>query len=227
MIALAVVLIAAVIAAIVVLASGDDSDDESVSSNSAATTQAPDTTATPETTSAPESTEAPPATDAPETTSAPETTEAPVTPELTFTIEDIEDGGTIPVDFTCDGANDPPIVTVTAVPEGTMQLALIMDDPDAPTEDLFVHWVVYGIAGDVTEITDGNDDFTYGLNDTGASGWFGPCPPPGGPHGYIFTLFALDAEIELPEDLNGRDLATAIEPAVTLETELVATYERE
>jgi Raf kinase inhibitor-like YbhB/YbcL family protein len=114
------------------------------------------------------------------------------------------------------------------VPEGTQQLALIMDDADAPTPDPFVHWVVYGIAGDATEITDGNDEFTYGLNDTGTADWFGPCPPPGdGPHGYVFTLYALDAVIELPEDLDGRDLFTAIEPEVTLEAEVSATYERQ
>ena len=236
MIAVVVGLVVALIGVIVLIASdGDDSDDESVTTDSAsaattqapATTEAPETTASPASTDAPETTEAPASTDAPETTSAPETTEAPVDPELTFTIADIDDGGTIPENFTCDDPSDVPVLTVTAVPEGTQQLALIMDDSDAPTPDPFVHWVVYDIAADATEITDGNDDFTYGLNDTGTAGWFGPCPPPGdGPHGYVFTLYALDAVIELPEDLNGRELAMAIEPAVMLEAEVSATYER-
>ena len=222
MIAVVVGVVVALIGVMVLVTSdGDDSDDESVTTDSAsaATTESPATTETPET---------PASTDAPETTSAPETTEAPVDPELTFTIADIDDGGTIPENFTCDGPNDVPVLTVTAVPEGTQQLALIMDDADAPTPDPFVHWVVYSIAGDATEITDGIEEFTYGLNDTGTAGWFGPCPPPGdGLHDYVFTLYALDAVIELPEDLDGRELATTIEPAVILEAEVSATYERQ
>jgi Raf kinase inhibitor-like YbhB/YbcL family protein len=231
MIAVVVGLVVALIGVIVLVATdGDDSDDESVTTDSAsaATTESPATTETPETTETPVSTDAPETTATPASTDRPETTEAPVDPELTFTIVDIDDGGTIPENFTCDGPNDVPVLTVTAVPEGTQQLALIMDDADAPTPDPFVHWVVYGIAADATEITDGNDDFTYGLNDTGTAGWFGPCPPPGdGPHGYVFKLYALDAVIELPEDLDGRELATAIEPAVMLEADISATYERE
>jgi len=231
MIAVAVGLVVALIGVIVLVATGDDdSDDESVTTDSAsaATTEAPATTEASETTATPETTDAPETTEASETTDAPETTEAPDTPELDFTIADIDDGGTIPVNFTCDGSDDPPVLTVTAVPEGTQQLALIMDDPDAPTPDPFVHWVVYDIAGDATQITDGNDDFTYGLNDFGSEDWRGPCPPPGsGPHGYIFTLYALDAVIELPEGLDGRELAAAIEPAVILEAEVGATFERE
>jgi Raf kinase inhibitor-like YbhB/YbcL family protein len=36
---------------------------------------------------------------------------------------------------------------------------------------------------------------SQGENDTGNIGWNGPCPPPGKPHHYIFTLFALDKRI--------------------------------
>ena len=225
MIAVVVGLVVAAIGIIVLIATGDgDSDDASVTSGSVSA----ETTEAAATTDAPVTTEDPETTSAPETPDAPETAEAPVTPALAFAIADIDDGGTIPTNFTCDGPNDVPVLIVTAVPDDTLQLALIMDDPDAPAPDPFVHWVVYAIAADATEITDGNENFTYGLNDAGTVAWFGPCPPPGsGPHGYVFTLYALDEVIELPEDLDGRELATAIEPAVIQETEVTATFERQ
>jgi len=227
--------VAAIGVIVLVVTGGDDSGDGSATTDSVSattteasdTTESPDTTEAPVTTDAPETTEVPETTAAPETTEAPETTVAPVDPELAFAIEDIDDGGTIPTNFTCDGSDDVPVVTVEAVPDGTQQLALIMDDPDAPTPDPFVHWVVYNIAGDATEITDGNDNFTYGLNGFGTNGWKGPCPPPGEAHNYIFTLYALDAELTLPDDLDGLELAEAIDPAIILDAVVTAFYERE
>jgi len=216
---IAIVAIAVVVVAGVVLAitsSSDSSDDDSATVDSAsANTEVTDSTDAPDTTAGPGTTEAPASTD------------APVDSDLEFMVNDIDDGGTIPENFTCDGADDVPIVSVTAVPEGTQQLALIMDDADAPTPDPFVHWVVYGIAGDTIEISDGNEAFMYGQNDFGGEGWQGPCPPPGGPHTYTFTLYALDAELILPEGLDGRELAIAIELAILVEAEISATYERE
>jgi len=52
------------------------------------------------------------------------------------------EGGPIPKDYTCDGADQTLPVAWSGVPEGTAELALIMDDPDARG---FVHWVVVGI----------------------------------------------------------------------------------
>ena len=190
------------------------------------TTTAPETTQAPETTAAPETTDAPETTQAPETTTTPETTQAPQT-ELEFTIVDIDDGGTVPIGFTCDGANTPPIVNIETIPDGTRQFAMIVDDPDAPGADPFVHWVVYAIPEGTAQITDGVAEFTYGMNDVGGSEWFGPCPPPGdGPHHYVFTLYALDEALDLGPDLDGRALFATIEGSIITETTITATYER-
>ena len=51
-----------------------------------------------------------------------------------------KNGQTIPADYTADGKNVSPPLTWTA-PAGTRELALILDDPDAPTPQPFVHWV--------------------------------------------------------------------------------------
>jgi Raf kinase inhibitor-like YbhB/YbcL family protein len=192
------------------------------------TTQPQDTTI-PETTQPPETTS--PQTTAPETTApvttTPETTEPPLT-DLEFSVQNIEDGGTIPIEYSgCDGDNTPPILNIDSVPGGTRQFAVIVDDPDAPQADPFVHWVVYGIPEGTASITDGVGEFTYGTNDVGTQAWFGPCPPEGdGPHRYVFTLYALDEALSLDLDLDGRALFTAIENSVITEATITATYER-
>ena len=211
----ALLIAAAVVAAILLFGDDDDDGGEATGTTVGSTQPGVDTT---DVLPAPG---APPATD-----SSAATTETAAA-ELAFTIEDIEDGGTIPVEFTCDGDEESPVVTIESIPEGVLQLAFVVDDPDAPTEDPFVHWLVYDIPGNTHEIVDGSDDFTYGLNDAGTAEWAGPCPPSGdGAHEYVFTLFGLDAELELDPDLDGREVADAIADSVVVETAITASYER-
>jgi Raf kinase inhibitor-like YbhB/YbcL family protein len=226
-------LIAAGLGAAVLLAfllfSGDDSSDSSDTTLATSTTaETTTTTLPPETTTTvaeTTTTTLPPET----TTTVVETTTTPVPPvlELEFSIRDIADGGTIPVEFTCDGANTPPIVNIEAIPDGTAQMAFIVDDPDAPTPDPFAHWLVYNISAGTSQITDGDPAFTYGTNDFGENRWLGPCPPPGdGPHRYEFTLYALTSPEPLPQGLDARALSDAIEQSIAAEAEVTATYER-
>ncbi|HEY3018276.1 MAG TPA: YbhB/YbcL family Raf kinase inhibitor-like protein, partial [Gaiellaceae bacterium] len=66
-----------------------------------------------------------------------------------------------------------------------------------------------------------------GRNDFGTSGYRGPCPPPGhGPHRYHFSLYALDADLELGSGASKAELAQAIEGHVLTTAELVGTFER-
>ena len=101
------------------------------------------------------------------------------------------------------------------------------NDPDAPTADPFVHWVVYNIPGDTTEFTDAEDRLTYGATDAGVVGWFGPCPPPDdGAHEYVFTLFGLGQELTLEPGLDGQALRAAIEGSIVGEATMSASYAR-
>ena len=227
-IAVVVLVIAALIVLAFVVFGGDDDDDDdgatattTVDTATVETTlPGVDTSVGPDTTMPTvATTEAPPVTDPDETT-------VPAS-EFEFTIEDIDDGGTIPVEFTCDGEEQSPIVTVEAIPEGVLQLVFVVDDPDAPTANPFVHWLVYNIPGNETEIVAFDDDLTFGVNDAGEPGWAGPCPPSGdGAHEYVFTLYGLNVELELEPDLDGREVAEAIADAVVAETAITATYER-
>src|ERR1700681_983007 len=61
----------------------------------------------------------------------------------------------IPQQFTCSGANQSPPLSWNGVAPGTKSLALLMEDPDAPS-GTFVHWVVYDIPPDSTGFRQGS-----------------------------------------------------------------------
>lgn len=63
--------------------------------------------------------------------------------------------GPIPIENTGDGRDVPPPLTWSDVPQGTAQFALICDDPDAPSEEPWVHWLIYEIPGDWRALAEG------------------------------------------------------------------------
>jgi len=138
----------------------------------------------------------------------------------------------IPPLYTCQGENMSPPLTWDDMPEGTKSIALICDDPDAPV-GTFVHWVVYnipvnatGVEVNVPQIEILPDGSKQGLTDFGSVGYGGPCPPPGKPHRYFFTIFALDINDELPAKLTKSQLESRIEGHVLSKAELIGLYKR-
>ncbi|NED99113.1 YbhB/YbcL family Raf kinase inhibitor-like protein [Phytoactinopolyspora halotolerans] len=97
-----------------------------------------------------------------------------------------------------DRDNVAPTLTVSGTPQGTVELALICHDPDAPMPRGFTHWTLYGISADTTELgPDSDGRFRPGPNDFGAQGYGGPRPPAGhGPHHYYFWVYALDRSVD-------------------------------
>src|SRR2546423_1487108 len=106
------------------------------------------------------------------------------------------DGGTIPNRYSRDGGNFSPPLEWTNTPKGTKSLALIVDDPDAPS-GVFVHWLLYGIPSTTNKLEEGQPITSslpgtrQGRNGFGANHYDGPQPPEG-IHRYFFRLFALD-----------------------------------
>lgn len=149
------------------------------------------------------------------------------------------DGSTVPKQYTEDGNNLSPPLKWFDVPEGAAELALIVDDPDAPQEDPFVHWVVYKIPADAEGIPAGvpRDEqlvtppgAEQGLNDFPRSslGYRGPAPPKNhGPHHYRFHLYALDEPLVLGPGVSREALVSAMQNHIITEAELVGTYERD
>ena len=143
-----------------------------------------------------------------------------------------KDGGEIPKDYTCDGKNVSPQISVTATPKGAKSLAIIVDDPDAPV-GAFTHWLAWNIevSGDSISIPKAiprkSSMMVQGTNDFGRIGYDGPCPPRGhGKHHYHFKVYALDTKISLREGAKKTELERAMKGHIMERAELVGVYER-
>ena len=131
----------------------------------------------------------------------------------------------IPVRHTCDGDDVSPPLAWTAPPDGTVSLALCLDDPDAGRYP-FTHWLAWGLPAVAGGLGEGEPAPAEGRNDFGATGYRGPCPPPGNPHRYLFRLYALDAELELRAADRRLSFDAALESHVLETAELAGTYGR-
>ena len=145
-------------------------------------------------------------------------------------------GEAIPRKHTGEGPDVSPPLQWSGLPEGTQELALVCDDPDAPRAEPWVHWVLYGLPGGTPGLPEGipaeatlaPPPARQGRNDfDGALGYGGPMPPKGhGRHRYYFRLYALGQRLDLPPGLDKKALLAAIRPHVLGEGELMGTYER-
>lgn len=137
-------------------------------------------------------------------------------------------GQPIPKQYTGEGADLSPPLTWTGVPDSAKELALICDDPDAPTPQPWVHWVLYKLPGDCEGLEeDSNGGGAEGQNDFGNRGYGGPMPPPGhGVHHYHFKLYALDAPLGLDPGATKAAVEEAMADHILDEGELIGTYER-
>ena len=137
-----------------------------------------------------------------------------------------DNGQPIPARFTADGADLSPELRIDGLPEGTMSLALIMDDPDAPM-GTWVHWVLWNILPDAEVIAEGVEPEASagGRNSWGRTGYGGPAPP-SGTHRYFFKLYALDTILDLPPTTEKAALVEAMEGHVLGSAKLMGTYTR-
>ena len=101
----------------------------------------------------------------------------------------------------CGGGNLSPALAWRGVPAGTRSLAVTIFDPDARAGHGWWHWGVFDLPPDLAGLPEGTGNPRRGLlprgaeqarNDFGENAYDGPCPPPGPPHHYIITLYALD-----------------------------------
>jgi Raf kinase inhibitor-like YbhB/YbcL family protein len=135
------------------------------------------------------------------------------------------DGEEIPARHTCDGDDVSPPLAWTTPPDGTVSLALCLDDPDAGRYP-FTHWLAWGLPAAAGSLGEGEPAAEEGRNDFGAPGYRGPCPPPGKPHRYLFRLYALDAELELGLADRRLSFDAVLEGHVVETAELAGVYER-
>ena len=134
--------------------------------------------------------------------------------------------GTIPSKYTCDGLDVNPPLQISDVPSEAKSLALIADDPDAPT-GIWTHWLVWNINPHIVEIEEDSvpEGAVEGNTNFGNPGYGGPCPP-SGEHRYYFKLYALDSPLGLQEGATRDELEASMEHHIIDETELAARYSR-
>jgi Raf kinase inhibitor-like YbhB/YbcL family protein len=115
-------------------------------------------------------------------------------------------GQSIPPDyyanaFGCTAKSTSPSLAWKNAPADTKSFAITVYDKSAPTGSGFTHYVVFDIPVDINRIEEG--DLTAGkipvgalesITDAGKPGYFGPCPPIGRKHTYVYTVYALKTE---------------------------------
>lgn len=140
---------------------------------------------------------------------------------------DFADGGPIPPAFAKDVDGPSPALRWADVPEGTRELVLVVDDPDAPGATPWVHWIVTGIDPVVRELPRGASGIgTEWRNDFDETGWGGPQPPVGhGEHRYFFRLHAFAEPLGVTE-ADGVAALRARLAAATAVGEIMGRFER-
>jgi Raf kinase inhibitor-like YbhB/YbcL family protein len=160
----------------------------------------------------------------------------PMSASLTVQSPAFAAGRLIPRRYSGDGEDLSPPLSWSSPPPGTRELALIVDDPEAPSAEPWVHWVLYNLAADTRELAEGVHQrerppfpagAIQGVNSWGTVGYRGPAPPRGhGVHHYHVAVFALDAPLGLPVGLDKTRLLEAMAGHVMASGELVGTFER-
>lgn len=141
-----------------------------------------------------------------------------------------QDGGDIPVRFTCKGQNRSPALHWQGAPANTKSLALTVTDPDAPFHT-FIHWVLYDLPAGTNRLPEGvpvepqlPDGSRQGMNGFDLVGYEGPCPGGSSPHRYVFTIYALDSKLGLKPKASEKELRKAMAGHILAEGKLVGRY---
>ena len=127
----------------------------------------------------------------------------------------------IPIKYSCKGENINPPLHIGSIPPGTKSLAIIIEDPDAPS-GAFDHWVVWNIPP-VKDIEENANTGTPGGNSKNQLGYTGPCPP-AGTHRYLFKVYALDSMLDMPVGTHKKNLLESMKEHVLAGGELVGRF---
>jgi Raf kinase inhibitor-like YbhB/YbcL family protein len=155
--------------------------------------------------------------------------------EFSLTSSAWENGETMPTEFTCEGENTSPPLSISNPPEGTEAFALLMDDPDAPNPP-FVHWTMWNVPADTRDIpanvpsgetVEELGGAIQGANGTDELGYVGPCPPrDDDQHTYLFELYALESQLDLDPGASYQQVVDAVMRNALGRARYVGQYER-
>ena len=127
-----------------------------------------------------------------------------------------EDGGIVPQKY-AGRMGVQPGFTFSNAPENTVSYAIIFHDLDVAiggnTGDV-LHWIAWNIPASAKGIPEGSlpAGSVTGKNIAGQNSYFGPGAPPGPRyHHYVFELYALSANLDLPNTAGRAELLAAME----------------
>lgn len=137
---------------------------------------------------------------------------------------DFSPGQPIPAKYSRQHGNISPALEIDGVPARAKSLALIVDDPDAPSA-FFTHWLVWNIGVHHVIFLEGRPPrgAEQGTNSFGNVRYDGPSPP-SGTHRYFFHLYALDAPLKLAAGSDRAALTAAMKGHVIDEAKMFGTY---
>jgi Raf kinase inhibitor-like YbhB/YbcL family protein len=117
---------------------------------------------------------------------------------MTVTSAEFGHGISIPAEYTCRGTGKSPPVAWSGAPASTKALALVMDDAGTPINP-YIYWIVFNISTETPDIQAGRipPGALQAQNSRGSTGYAPPCPD--SRHGYRFTVYALNAPLQLPQ----------------------------
>jgi Raf kinase inhibitor-like YbhB/YbcL family protein len=155
---------------------------------------------------------------------------ADITANITVTSPGFTEGATLPERFTCDGTNISPSLRWEAIPEGTAELAVVVDDPDDDS-GTYVQWVLVAIAPGNPGLAE--DAVPEGAREAQQSDdrdrWRGPCPSEGeSAHTFRFSVYALREAVpgSIDGDATVEEALDAIRERAIGKGVLSATYAR-
>ena len=144
--------------------------------------------------------------------------------DITITSSAFRNGRLIPIKYTCDGDGINPPLSFNNIPNGTISLVLIVDDPDAQ-DGAWNHWIVFNIPADITGFKeDMGPRYYIGENSWGDINYGAPCPPTGEEHSYYFRLYALDSELKLLDGASRKDIDDAMSGHIIGQTSIMGKY---
>lgn len=134
------------------------------------------------------------------------------------------DNSFIPVEHSRNGGDISPPISIEDIPPSTISLVLICTDIDAQTGG-FIHWLVWNLPRNTTNIVEGSvpSESVSGVTDWGENHWGGP-QPPNGTHRYVFTVYALDIFLNLPQSSRAEDILIAIKSHILDSASVTGLY---
>lgn len=141
---------------------------------------------------------------------------------------DFIDNGLLPFQYTCDGEGRFPTLKIEDIPINTKTLALIVDDPDAPSgvrDHVLLANIPLTEDSYVVISQDSFDQWVLWQNSRWEQSWWAPCPP-SGTHRYVFKVYALSESLEISWWFSKERLIELMWWKLNAQSQIVGLYKR-